>query len=299
MVFCLMHLTPSRSQIVYYNDTPTPLGKLRTLGIILQGTGTDRAALRLYGSYALVYFLNGNGQYRDSNGVRHAIVPGDLVLVTPDVPHQYCTQPGHYWDECHLTFEGAVFDLCRANGMLNALQPVIHLEPVQYWFSRMRGIIQSPNSQSYSEKCAEITRLLALLMDIFVEGREDVQSTGSNGALEAARSILDANLEQEIDLTSMANELGLAYETFRKGFRKLYGVAPANYRAQRRIAAACHLLQTTNTTHACIAEYLGFADEFHFSKRFKQMMGVAPREFRQQTKGKTETATAHDIEPRS
>ncbi len=282
MVACVMQPTPTHSQIVYFNDLATPLGKITTLGIISKGTGTDRATLRQYRSYAIVYFLDGTGQYRDANGFRRTIVTGDLVLVTPDLAHQYTTRPGHYWDECHISFEGPLFDLCRATGLLNESRPIIHLEPVQYWLGRMRAVIQSPSSQSISEKCAEITRLLSLLTDIFLDPDENAHATRSNAALYAAKSMLDANLEQELDLQQMAKDLGLTYETFRKGFRKVYGVAPAQYRAQRRMTAACHLLVTTNTTHERIAEYLGFADEFHFSKRFRQLVGMSPKEYRRQ-----------------
>ena len=52
------------------------------------------------------------------------------------------------------------------------------------------------------------------------------------------------------------------------------------YRAGRRIETACDLLQYTTMTGAQIAERLGFSDEYHFSKRFKELRGKSPRQFR-------------------
>jgi AraC-like DNA-binding protein len=98
--------------------------------------------------------------------------------------------------------------------------------------------------------------------------------------LPATKAILGANLEVEIDPKTVARDLGVSYETFRKGFQKQYGVSPVLYRTQRRLAVACRLLKLTTMTHQAIASHLGFSDEFHFSKRFKQIVGVGPREYR-------------------
>jgi AraC-like DNA-binding protein len=47
-----------------------------------------------------------------------------------------------------------------------------------------------------------------------------------------------------------------------------------------KIQRACQLLQSKNVTIKSIAYQLGFFDQYHFSKVFKQVMGVAPKNFR-------------------
>jgi AraC-like DNA-binding protein len=283
MVKRLMRRDLIQSKLVYFNDIPTKLGQITGLGIIKNGTGTARGRLRVYGSYALVYFLEGSGEYYDANGYRSKIVPGDLVLVTPDLPHRYSTKPGSYWSECHLIFSGPVFDLCRVRGVLNTAQPVRHLEPIDLWWERLMAVVTDPASQSLQEKSAEVSRLLALIMEIFSGESDAPPERGAASWLAAAKTTLDANLEVEIDPKTVARNLGVSYETFRKGFQKQFGVSPGLYRTQRRIAVACRLLEMTTMTHQRIAEYLGFSDEFHFSKRFKQIVGDGPREYRRRS----------------
>jgi AraC-like DNA-binding protein len=58
------------------------------------------------------------------------------------------------------------------------------------------------------------------------------------------------------------------------------GVSPVRFRTIRRIDAACAMLLAPDQTIASIAVALGFSDEYHFSRRFKQVTGLPPREFR-------------------
>jgi AraC-like DNA-binding protein len=266
----------------YINDIPTKLGHIISLGLIKNGTGTERGVLRVYGSYALVYFLEGTGDYYDANGYQHKIVPGDLVLVTPELPHCYSTKPGRYWTEYHLIFEGPIFDFCQTHGILNPAQPIIHLDPIDLWQARLQSIIRTPSSQSLIEKAAEISRLLALLMEIYVGESNTLAESGAMAWLAEAKAMLDVDLEIKIAPKTVARNLDMSYETFRKGFQKQFGVSPGLYRTQRRISVARRLLKLTTMTQQQIAEHLGFSDEFHFSKRFKQIEGVTPREYRRQ-----------------
>jgi AraC-like DNA-binding protein len=271
------------SKLLYFNDIPTKLGQVTSLGIIKDGTGTERGTLRVYGSYALVYFLEGTGEYSDANGYRQKIAPGNLVLVTPELPHRYTTRPGRYWSECHLTFDGPLFALCRSQGVLNPARPVRRLEPIELWLERLTSVVTDPTSQSSVDKASEVIRLLALLLEIFAGEDDETSAHGAAAWTAAAKARLDTNLEVEIAPKTVARDLGVSYETFRKGFQKQFGVSPGLYRTQRRLSVACRLLKLTTMTHQRIAEHLGFSDEFHFSKRFKQIVGVGPREYRRRS----------------
>jgi AraC-like DNA-binding protein len=72
----------------------------------------------------------------------------------------------------------------------------------------------------------------------------------------------------------------MSYDGFRKRFTRATGLPPARYRGTRLIDRACELMQQGALTDRQIAEQLGFCDEFYFSRRFKQVTGRRPRQFR-------------------
>ncbi|MEO0879052.1 MAG: AraC family transcriptional regulator, partial [Pseudomonadota bacterium] len=77
-----------------------------------------------------------------------------------------------------------------------------------------------------------------------------------------------------------AGALGVAYEVFRKRFRKLSGMAPGKYRTAVTMEEACRMLSEGPATLKTIATTLGYCDEYHFSKQFRKTIGWSPSEYR-------------------
>jgi AraC-like DNA-binding protein len=73
----------------------------------------------------------------------------------------------------------------------------------------------------------------------------------------------------------------LSVEGFRKRFTRVAGQPPTRYRIARRIDRACELLSSGRATVKEAAAAAGFFDQFHFSRRFKQVTGESPAHFRQ------------------
>ncbi len=67
------------------------------------------------------------------------------------------------------------------------------------------------------------------------------------------------------------------------------GMVAGNHRTVER---ACELIDNGRLSDKQIAATLGFCDEFHFSKKFKQTMGVPPRGYRRRV-----AADGHAIKP--
>nr|CAA9234579.1 hypothetical protein AVDCRST_MAG63-1272 [uncultured Armatimonadetes bacterium] len=280
------------TRVLFRNDVGTPLGRLTLAGSIRNGQGVVPAhPLRVYGSYAVMYLWEGSGRYEDASGRRRTVRAGDLVVVFPELAHSYGPRAaGERWSELYIVFDGPVFDLWRQTGLLDSAQPVHRLEPVEEWLGKLKAIAEAPRPTTAAERLRELCRFQGLLAEALGVHPAREAEPGEMRWLARARGLLETDLSLEIDLSDVAAEVDLSYENFRKRFQQQVGVSPARYRATKRIEAARDLLRYTQMTNRQVAESLGFSDEFHFSKRFKQIAGTTPRAFRQRLAG-TEEAT--------
>lgn len=261
----------------------TPLGRVMLAGEHQWGRGTaPRGRWRIYGSYALVLVTGGSGGYRDTSGRREELLPGDAIVVFPELAHWYGPRrKQERWDEIYITFDGPTFGLWRQGGLLDTATPILRLgknglslaERLREW------VLLAASPATAPERLRQLSHLETLLMEALTH--RPIATADTSSWLADARSLLESELASDAPMTEVAQRIGLPYETFRKRFTEAVGISPARYRTQKRIEAACQLLRfTPQITNREAAEALGFADEFHFSRRFKAKMGVSPREFR-------------------
>lgn len=247
-------------------------------GEIAKSSGTPGRGMRVFGSYALVYLVEGRGRYRDARGVNARVKSGDTILVFPELPHRYGPGRGEEWEEIYLCFAGPLFETWRREGIVDPRRPLHHAEPVDEWLGRLRAIAEFPRPATMAEHLDQLGQLTSVLSGLVAP--PPLPSGGEPEWIQQARGLLSSNLDGEVNWAAVAEQVGMTYESFRKLFAAQTGVPPAKYRAQCRIDAAKVLLEREELTQAAIARSLGFHDEFHFSKRFKEMVGVAPREWR-------------------
>jgi len=284
---CFLECTMAES----WKTRSLPVAGLNTLmGAVTLGgqskanRGIARTDMRVLGSYALVYVVAGRSEFGDAQGLRATVVAGDAFLLFPEVGHFYDPGDGKPWDDIWLLFNGPVFDAWRAAGLLDPADPVWHVEPVDHWRRRIAGVLTQATGAAAA--LVEVTRLLTLLSEMRVE-----RSRGFGGSREkpwlseACRRLEEPGTPE---WETLAGELGLTYDQFRKKFSAAMGMAPAQYRLARRVDQAAVRLRSDEAPLREIAASLGFCDEFHFSKLFKRRTGLSPSAYRRQWQGTAE-----------
>lgn len=272
LVFAMQNLGVDAQQeisgIVSLGGPSTPLGSVKFGGRLSGTSGTGFTRYRVYGMYALVLLREGGGRYRDRRGADRLLKAGDLIVVFPEVPHQYGPEAGDVWDEVFLSFEGAAFEGWRARG-LDPAHPVWSLAPHGAWTRRFLDVLEMP-AATMPGACAVAAAVHGLIADALAARPAEAEDW-----LEPARQALSGGAGAP-SLHDIAANAGLGYETFRKAFKTATGEAPARYRRRQRLAQAALMMQRADLSLEMIAAALGFCDAFHLSKAFKQEHGLSP-----------------------
>jgi len=79
---------------------------------------------------------------------------------------------------------------------------------------------------------------------------------------------------------NLARELGTHPVYFARAFGRHLGTSPREYLRRQRITRAAHRLVSTNHTPCRIAAETGFADQAHFCRCFRALVGVTPGAYR-------------------
>jgi AraC-like DNA-binding protein len=126
--------------------------------------------------------------------------------------------------------------------------------------------------------------MVELVASIVEELLEDPKphraGTGRGCRLERARECLHDGDEGWVDLDTLAREAGLSRFHLLRAFKQRYGLPPHAYQVRVRIAKALRLLRK-RLPAAQVAVECGFTDQSHFTRHFKQVMGVTPGRYAQ------------------
>ena len=98
--------------------------------------------------------------------------------------------------------------------------------------------------------------------------------------------LMHADPARNWTLEELARESGLSRAGLAKKFKMSLGDTPLHYLAVLRIQKAMNLLSTTSDNIDVVASNVGYTDGFSFSKSFKKIAGLSPRDFRKQDQTK-------------
>lgn len=129
----------------------------------------------------------------------------------------------------------------------------------------------------------DVEEMLAKLQSKLDKERKKAQiqnlvDQGQRSELEEA--IHSRLADSELSLKSLASQLGFSPSYLSVLIKKELGLPFQDYLIQERMKKAKLLLLTTDLKIYEIAEQVGFEDMNYFSQRFKQVVGLTPRQFK-------------------
>ena len=117
-----------------------------------------------------------------------------------------------------------------------------------------------------------------LMFEYGAAGAQPDEPAPSEAALQKSRDFLQANPVVDVSLRELASLSGLSPYYFVRAFRSQYGLPPHEFQLQQRIQLARRLL-ASGMSIAEVAAEAGFADQSHFTRKFKTLVGATPGQY--------------------
>jgi AraC-like DNA-binding protein len=230
--------------------------------------------------WGLVLLTDGLGFCESATMAWRELRPGDCVICVPTLWHNYGPQPGQWWEEYYLFFDGPLLDGLTAAGRMPRLQQVLRPglgAPVVDCFRAAVDAAHAGDLARASEAAfAALARVLA--------AAEAPETAAPPTPLAGLAERLMADPARAWSFPALARELGLTYDGFRRAFRRHFDLSPGAWLHRERMHMACRLL-LEDLPVGEVCRRVGMGDAFHFSRRFKAHFGASPRAYVRQLRG--------------
>ena len=225
---------------------------------------------------------SGISEYVNQN-IKQTIRPGSTVIVNPEEVHSCNPQKGTNWSYKMLYVEPEwIADLQSqiSNGSNQEFQPIqmTHSDcPFLYLgFQSLAKTLIEDESAIKVEQTA-----INFFSELILKGSDNPSlDIISKKAIECAYQYISDNFDKNISISEIAETSGLSDYYLIHSFRKQYGITPHAYQIVMRINKAKALLKEGENI-ASIATDLGFTDQSHFHRNFKNMVAATPKQYKQ------------------
>ena len=224
-----------------------------------------------------------------SQGGIHAIMPGQIFVNQPGVPHHLTAQPRGlflYWMQVRLATpkKGELLMLPKREARLlreklQALPCLVATNTQQVRQAFLRLFQQYDSSPgAYRSLCIR-QACLNLLIELLACSVPKNQPTVS----ERIRTLI-ARMRQHPEgdycIDGLAQQAALSPTHFINLFKRATGLPPIHFLLDCRLEAAKRQLKCTGRPITEIALSLGFSSSQHFASQFKRAIGTTPRAWR-------------------
>ena len=221
--------------------------------------------------------------------------PGHLVLTGPRLPHNWISTdtPAEGVPLRDMVIQFPDHPLRQAAELLPELSDALPLlERARHGIEffgisegvrgRIERIQQSHGLRRFAEFC-DLLGELAACTDYRLLSTVQLQSFDDDASMAQISAILDyitENATRPFSMAEICARVGMTESRFSRYFRRATGNTFTDFVNRLRINKACQLLMETDRYVTNICYDVGFNNVANFNRRFLQVKGMTPKEFR-------------------
>ena len=238
--------------------------------------------------YLFHYILSGTGTLMadDSKGVTqtYSIKSMQGFMIFPNQITTYVADKQLPWEYVWLEFDGL-----RVKSLLDTIglsldKPVYHARNKSLREDMANEMLNI--SRHKDESPFHLIGHLYLFLDYLLRSAADEQLEHGSKLREfyihEALTYIEHNFQNEITIEDIAGVCGLNRTYFGKIFKEALGKTPQEFLLNYRMLKAAELLKLTSLSIGDVGLAVGYANQMHFSRAFKNNYGISPREWRYQ-----------------
>lgn len=238
--------------------------------------------------YLFHYILSGTGTLMadDSKGVTqtYSIKSMQGFMIFPNQITTYVADKQLPWEYVWLEFDGL-----RVKSLLDTIglsldKPVYHARNKSLREDMANEMLYIPRHKD--ESPFHLIGHLYLFLDYLLRSAADEQLEHGSKLREfyihEALTYIEHNFQNEITIEDIAGVCGLNRTYFGKIFKEALGKTPQEFLLNYRMLKAAELLKLTSLSIGDVGLAVGYANQMHFSRAFKNNYGISPREWRYQ-----------------
>jgi AraC-like DNA-binding protein len=211
---------------------------------------------------------------------RYASVPGDVILFNPDEPHdgRRGSDDGFGYSMLYVSpdlldrWRGGADGLSRARYFRSSLA---HDAGLAHALIQAAAALDQAQESLRAEELT--SQLIVTLLERYGERSGQASALPDAGArrLERIRDVIEARYAEDLDVETLAREAGLSRTHLTRAFFRHFGMPPHVYLNGVRLRHARHALLDGLSLAAAAIE-AGYADQSHFTRRFRGSFGITP-----------------------
>ena len=236
--------------------------------------------------YLFHYVISGAGTLMasDRNEVRadFRVGAGEGFLIFPQQVSTYVADMGDPWEYIWVEFDGLRVGEALEEAGLGVASPVYRThdpEGRDRMLAEMRRLVAGGGDSTLALVGHTYLFLDALLRSVD-RPKANVTSKVQDFYLREAINFIVAHYQEDITVEDIARQAGLNRSYFGKVFKAAMGKSPQQYLIGYRMNKAAELLKLTALSVGEVGRAVGYPNQLHFSRAFKNVYGTSPREWR-------------------
>lgn len=199
---------------------------------------------------------------------------GESLLIFPFQHHYYLTASDKEMLWCYIGFDlhqRAGLERLKYRTMRTDSFELDCLDRLLRAGKDLKGSILSSMLHSMSERSEEYQ----------FQKNSKAEKDGSH-IVSRVQEIVYRDMNIPLTMKDISEELGVSESSLHKQFQALLGISPGRYIREAKINFACSILEAGKLNISETADQCGYDSLFSFSRAFKNITGLSPRDFRKE-----------------